>query len=863
MADQPGIALITGLGGPSGFGEDFVDRNDDLSSEFISLEPIFENGLNFFGREFDGLFVNNNGSVTFVSPRSTFTPDVITATTNNPEITPFFADVDTRGGPVTATPGGNSTGSNLVWYDFDEAKDRFVVTWDDVGYFANETDLLNSFQLILSDRGDGDFDIEFRYEEINWTTGAASGGVNGLGGTIARAGYTAGQGDPETFFELPASGDQDAILALDEDFGNTGDIGRWFFTVRSGDVVSANIPLLPDNDVFGWIVGAGHIATLDGVGYDFNTTGEFVLLESENGAAFQVQGRFEEVAENLTTLTAIATKVGGQTVMLDATDTTLVTIDGTRRQIENFSGVVVGTDRIFREDNTLTIVYAGADGIVNAGDSRLIIDVRGDRLDLDVRLSDNQLGNVRGLLGDGDGDPENDIAFRDGEVVDRPLAANEIYGDYRDEWLIRSEGASLFTYDRNEEFGGFNDAAIPAEIVDFDSLTDAERDAAILAVTNAGLTAGSVNFQNAVVDFAVTGAATFITSSIEAPLIDEANGLNQEFFPVYSIQTETSEITEGDSGQTQVSFTIVRDDTTAAATVEVTMLGAVDADDVATLVQTLDLGVGEASGEVTFAFLGDEGYEFDEIALATITSISIPAFTEIDEAAVNIINDDRPVGTRADDLLIGLSDGDVVDGGAGRDTIRGEAGRDDLTGGRGADDLFGGGGNDSLTGQGGRDELFGGRGADLLDGGGGRDEMLGEIGNDRLNGGGGRDKLNGGVGADDLSGGRGGDSLRGGGGRDALQGDGGADTLNGGTGADQLSGGAGRDVFEFKTGDGRDLISDFTQGVDKIAILEGARDFDDLTLSQSGANVQIAFANVRITVEDQDRGDFSEDDFLF
>ena len=106
MADQPGIALVTGLGGPSGFGEDFVDRNDDLSSDFISLEPIFENGLNFFGREFDGLFVNNNGSVTFVSPRSTFTPDVITATTNNPEIPPFFADVDTRGGPVTATPGG-------------------------------------------------------------------------------------------------------------------------------------------------------------------------------------------------------------------------------------------------------------------------------------------------------------------------------------------------------------------------------------------------------------------------------------------------------------------------------------------------------------------------------------------------------------------------------------------------------------------------------------------------------------------------------------------------------------------------------------------------------------------------------------
>ncbi|SEL44977.1 Nidogen-like [Roseivivax marinus] len=125
---------------------------------------------------------------------------MITGVSNNPEITPYFADVDTRNEAVPGpTPGGNSTGTNLVYYDFDEANDRIIITWDDVGYFSRNNDLLNAFQLILTDRGDGDFDIQFRYEDVQWTTGNASGGSGGFGGTPARAGYTAGTGEDGTF----------------------------------------------------------------------------------------------------------------------------------------------------------------------------------------------------------------------------------------------------------------------------------------------------------------------------------------------------------------------------------------------------------------------------------------------------------------------------------------------------------------------------------------------------------------------------------------------------------------------------------------------------------------------------------------
>src|SRR5215831_529747 len=171
--------LVNGLGGSAGFGEFTLPRNDDGSTSFINLTSVFgSQGINFFGHYYTGLYLNNNGSVTFNSATSAFTPSAITGATNNPIIAPFWADVDTRGGAASATPGGTSTGSNLLYYDLDTTNGVFTATWDDVGYYSGRTNKLNAFQLSLISVGQGDFDIVFRYEDINWTTGDASGGSN-------------------------------------------------------------------------------------------------------------------------------------------------------------------------------------------------------------------------------------------------------------------------------------------------------------------------------------------------------------------------------------------------------------------------------------------------------------------------------------------------------------------------------------------------------------------------------------------------------------------------------------------------------------------------------------------------------------
>ncbi len=235
-------SLVNGLGGADGFGEGVVTRNDDGSSVAIDIRPIFGSaGLNFFGTNYTTLFVNTNGNVTFGGPLSSYTPSPIGVGLSVPIIAPFWMDIDTRGGRGAASPGGTSTGSNLVYYDLDITAHIFTVTWDDVGYYSNHTTPSNAFQLQLIDQGGGNFDIIFTYENIQRATADLPG--------IARAGYSPGNGQPGGF-ELPGSGDVNAILQVDTNAGNTGTAGYWVFQVRGGQIQgglgqSGNPPPIP------------------------------------------------------------------------------------------------------------------------------------------------------------------------------------------------------------------------------------------------------------------------------------------------------------------------------------------------------------------------------------------------------------------------------------------------------------------------------------------------------------------------------------------------------------------------------------------------------------------------------------------
>ena len=251
------------------FGGNTLFRNDDGSSVEIDISSIFQDGINIGDTNYTSIFVNTNGNVTFGGSLSTFTPTAIGVSTGDRDIiAPFWADVDTRGTDVVE--------KNVFW-DFNTDRDSFVVTWNDVGYFSQQQDKENTFQLELSDSGSGNVQIVFRYEDMNWTTGSASGGSGGLGGTIARAGFAFGQ---DLSFELPSSGNQNAMLGLEENPGNTGINGAWLFDIRDGALVNVGGA---GNDVLTGAEESDSIFGNDGDD-DINAAGGNDFIYGGNGA---------------------------------------------------------------------------------------------------------------------------------------------------------------------------------------------------------------------------------------------------------------------------------------------------------------------------------------------------------------------------------------------------------------------------------------------------------------------------------------------------------------------------------------------------------------------------------------------------
>ena len=232
LAAGAGATLVTGLGGASGFGANCVGPADDSAFSTvmgdagtlpfaISFGAGFVGGVTLGAQNFPSFFLNTNGNLSFGSPFTTYTSQAFPASSVTvPIMAPFWADVDTRG--ATGTDGSVC---------FAVEPSRVVATWFRVGYFAMHTERVNSFQVILTPAASarGDVDVEFRYSLCQWTTGDASGGTGGLGGTPAQAGFDF---DATHFLSLPGSLTA-SVLNLCAT-SNVGIPGVWRFQVRGG-----------------------------------------------------------------------------------------------------------------------------------------------------------------------------------------------------------------------------------------------------------------------------------------------------------------------------------------------------------------------------------------------------------------------------------------------------------------------------------------------------------------------------------------------------------------------------------------------------------------------------------------------------
>jgi hypothetical protein len=166
-----------GAGSPSG-------RNDDGFSGPIN----FGYTLNFFGTNYTQFFAHN-GNISFGAGISAFVPSGPTGArptgANSPVISPWFADVDTRGA------------ASGVLHLRQHISNETILTWDQVGRYNSRSDLLASFQLIVRGPGYdvpvGEGSIGFFYKSMPWeqtdtsTTGAVGFG-DGAGNSEVLAG---------------------------------------------------------------------------------------------------------------------------------------------------------------------------------------------------------------------------------------------------------------------------------------------------------------------------------------------------------------------------------------------------------------------------------------------------------------------------------------------------------------------------------------------------------------------------------------------------------------------------------------------------------------------------------------------------
>ena len=274
--------LMTGLGGPLGYGTSCMPPNDDGSfpsgATGLDLTPAFPKGLHFYSGSYKEGWINNNGSLSFNSAITAYTPNAFPGAPQ-PMIAPYWADVDTRDTKECgdqshypdngAYPASDTCGSgvdyttepttNGVWWSLTPG--QMVVTWDQVGFYQCNATPAMSFQMILTATGCGqtiapdggvagvDFDIEFRYSQCGWEAGDASGGTNGFcpAGTVgttctpAQAGFDSAETPDKDYWSLPDS----QLAGVSTELCNNSNLtpaqpGVWRFSIRGGVIECPN-----------------------------------------------------------------------------------------------------------------------------------------------------------------------------------------------------------------------------------------------------------------------------------------------------------------------------------------------------------------------------------------------------------------------------------------------------------------------------------------------------------------------------------------------------------------------------------------------------------------------------------------------
>jgi len=219
-------------------------------------------------------------------------------------------------------------------------------------------------------------------------------------------------------------------------------------------------------------VGDTHLTTFDGLYYDFQASGDFVL--AQDGSDFIVQARQASGAPtwpNASVNKAVATQMGKTRVAVYIEPIRLV-IDSAAAVLADGKTILLPTGvQVSRHGNMYTISSETGD-TVRATLNSTWIDVR-------VGLGLSPRPRVRGLLGNPSGNAL-ELVTSNEVVLRAPVLFRDLYHTYAESWRVQPE-ESLFTEETTIKFG------IPTKPFYASDLTPKEAAHALAACKAAGV----------------------------------------------------------------------------------------------------------------------------------------------------------------------------------------------------------------------------------------------------------------------------------------------------------------------------------------------------------------------------------------
>ncbi len=195
----------------------------------------------------------------------------------------------------------------------------------------------------------------------------------------------------------------------------------------------------------GGSTGDPHFYTFDGLVYHDQSIGEFILSREnvENGIEIQSrQGRLSGWSPCVTLNTAIAMRLDNNIIEYRAS-TNEILVDGSTISLSENQEYVTSNGSIIKRNNGVTCSDSQSKVTVKIND-------RGPYINILPSVSNSLQGSLDGLLGNFDGDRNNDQLLRDGTTPETSIA-------FMNNWRL-SDAESLFTYVPGQNTRTFTDA---------------------------------------------------------------------------------------------------------------------------------------------------------------------------------------------------------------------------------------------------------------------------------------------------------------------------------------------------------------------------------------------------------------------